>query len=249
MPRVRLWKVALSLLIALPASASTLTFSDISSEPTLGYLGTPLNELLDATMVFDVVDNTDASCNFADCLKITLTNDTDTNVPTFLADINTFAFSISPNVTTLNVDTIPANWQLNTSSGQGGPTHLDGMGIHDFSVETTVAGGPNFNPIMPGSSFIFTFETNAGLTMNDFVNLSEQTTTGDQILTTAVAKFVRFRDGPDTELDLVDLCDDGDPLTPVCDSGFGGVLPEPSTGLLYGTGLLGLTLAGRRRNG
>ena len=237
-----------ALLLATSASAATVISSDVVSEPALDYLGTPLVDLLDATIMFDVVDGTDADCNFADCLKITLTNDTDTNVPTFLADINALGFSVTTDVTFLTPDVLPANWQLDTSTGQGGPTHLDGMGIHDYALSTTASGGPNFNPVMPGASYVFTFGTDAGLDMSDFVVLSEQPPGGGNILTVATLKFVRFRNGPDTELDITDLCDDGDPLTPVCDSGFGGVaLPEPTVGMLYGAGLLGLAWAGRRR--
>jgi hypothetical protein len=232
--------------VATAGSASTLFLSDQVSEPTLDYLGTPLVDLLDATVDFDIVDNTDANCNFADCLRITLTNNTDTNSPTFLADINALAWSGSSNVTTFNVDQLPSFWQYDASTGSGGPTHLDGFGIHDYAVSTTVNGGADFNPVAPGSSLIFTFEVNAGLTMADFVVLSEQTLTNDQILGFATAKFVRFRSGPDTELDLVDLCDDGDPLTPACDSSFGMVVPEPGTASLLGVGLLALAVHRRR---
>jgi MYXO-CTERM domain-containing protein len=237
-------RVALLLLLALPASATTLGLSQEVSEPTLDYLGTPLVELLDATVSFDVVTLADASCNFADCLKITLTNDTDSNSPTFWADITELAFSTSSNVTTLNPDILPANWDFNVSTGNGGLTHLDGFGIHDYSL-TTPQGGMNSGALMPAQTLIFSFETNAGLTMDDFVQFSEMPGPGDQITTLATAKFIRFRNGPDTELDLLDLC-----APTGCDSAFGGVVtPEPSSGLMYGLGLLGLLYAGRRRRG
>jgi len=132
------------------AQATTLVLSTVVSEPALEHNGTPLVDLLDAEISVDIVDNTDAACKFADCLKITLRNDTDTNAAPadLLANINRFAFSASANVSTLNVDTLPVDWALNTSTGDGGPTHLDGFGIHDFSVTTGPPGARN--QVLPG---------------------------------------------------------------------------------------------------
>lgn len=70
--------------------------------------------------------------------------------------------------------------------------------------------------------------------MSDFIQLSEQTGGGTNILTLAAAKW-----------------DNGDGSSNFPfednDSGFGAVIPEPSTALLMGLGLVGMGL--RRRRG
>lgn len=71
--------------------------------------------------------------------------------------------------------------------------------------------------------------------MSDFIQFSEQTGGGTNILTLAAAKW-----------------DNGDGLGPPNfpqgdnDSGFGAVIPEPSTALLMGLGLVGMGLRRRR---
>lgn len=70
--------------------------------------------------------------------------------------------------------------------------------------------------------------------MSDFIQFSEQTGGGTNTLTLAAAKW----DNGDGSLNFP--IEDND-------SGFGAVIPEPSTALLMGLGLVGMGL--RRRRG
>ncbi len=69
--------------------------------------------------------------------------------------------------------------------------------------------------------------------MSDFIQFSEQTGGGTNTLTLAAAKW----DNGDGSLNFPS--EDND-------SGFGAVIPEPSTALLMGLGLVGMGLRRRR---
>lgn len=232
--------LALGLVWVGSAQATTLTFSDVVSEqPSIANgdafdCGTAGNDPcitaaeLSGTVTFDVVGTN---------LNITLTN-TATNELT----ISELYFSVSGAVTGLSLTAanhsvegdVLAGWNLNTSTGQGGPTHGDGMGIHDYSLIDGV--GMSADKVGVGETIVFTLAiTGSGsYTMSDFVQWSEQTPSNDQILTFATAKWTNG---------------DGSSNFPFenNDSAFGGVVPEPSTALLVSLGLIGLSASRRRR--
>lgn len=216
---------ALLTCFAASASAETIILSDLaSSEPVSVPVG-----FLDAILDFQVSGST---------LTLTVTN---TTVAPATLDVNTVYFNGTDNVTglTLNSAThsvegdVLTGWTLNTSTGDGGPTHGNGFGIHDFSLTDGV--GNSTSIIGPSESVVFdlTIGGTAPFSETDFVtDLSEQTLGGNNILTRAVAKFVN---GNDAFF--------GDTL----DSAFGASTPEPSTFALLGIALLSLLGHRRRR--
>lgn len=227
--------------LASTASAITLEFSDVVSQQpylandgfdcgTAGHDPCITADQLAGSVTFDVTAPT--------TLEITLENQA-TNELT----ITELYFSVSSAVTGLSLLTVthsvegalavPGVWSLFSSTGQGGPTHSDGMGIHDYALKDGV--GMAAEKIGVGESVVFELAISGTgpYTDSDFVNLSEQTPTMDQTLTYAAARWTNG---------------DGSSLFPYGDndSGFGGVVPEPSTAVLLSLGLLALGARRRR---
>ena len=212
-----------SLFVGSLAHASTIVLSEFSSEPGLF----PASDL-DATLTFDLSGAQ---------LTLTATNLTDVSLA---FDITKIYFSASSNVTGLSLVSAPTHstlgtslWGLNASTGEGGPTHGDGFGVHDFSlIGLNVGMGQNkeTGEIASGDSvaFVFTISGTGPFSMSDFTTeLSAQTTGGTNTLTLAAAKFQDE------------------------DSAFGGsassafVIPEPATAALLA--LAAVVLRHRRR--
>jgi len=213
--------VPLLLCLGTSASATTIVLSDLaSSEP----VSVPV-EFLDATFDYLVSGST---------LTLTVTN---TTVAPATLDINEVFFSGTDNVTGLLLNSathsvegdVLASWMLNTSTGDGGPTHADGFGIHDFSLTDGVGLDPGI--MGPSESVVFdlTISGTAPFSPTNFIDtLSQQTLGGTNILTRAVAKFVNGNDAFfGTEFD----------------SAFGASTPEPSTFVLASLALVALGLA------
>ena len=208
------------------ALASTITLSTLSSEPKK----IPVS-VLDATLDFDVSGST---------LTLTLTNDT-TDPNTF--DINEVYFSTSDDVTDLILNSVThsvvgdvlAGWSLFPSTGDGGPTHRGGFGVHDFALLDGLGIDPEL--VGPNESVIFELAISGTgpFDMSDFLTLSEQTLGGDNILTFAVVKFINANP---------DVFNKGH------DSAFGAsdsFIPEPSSFVLAVLGLCMLLGYRRRR--
>lgn len=225
-------RLALALLLlagtASAASASSLLLSDVASiQPagcgTLGADPCITADMLDAVVSFDIVGG-------GSQLQITLQNTTSS--PAF--DVNQLYFSAASNVSGLSlvsathsvVGDVTGGWTLHTSTGQGGPTHGDGFGIHDFSLIDGMGNAAEL--VGPGESVVFLLGISGTgpFAMDDFVQLSTQTPTNDQILGFVTVKFVN-----------------GTPGFGGNDSAFGAnttgtSVPEPALGALLGTGLL-----------
>jgi hypothetical protein len=231
-----------ALLWAMPAMAGTLTFSDIVSKQPSELAGDAFtcgtaghDPCVDAAWLDATVDFT--IDNLADTVTIVLTNNTGQGGdPTF--DINRLYFSTTASVLTLSslsvthsVEGVLINptWTLNSSTGNGGPTHGDGFGVHDWSLTDGV--GNSIALVGPTETLtvVLDFTSTGDLAMLDFMQLSEQT----NILTLGALKFVNADPSVFTFGDN--------------DSGFGAVVPEPATAAMVALGLLSLGWMGRRR--
>ncbi len=152
-------------------------------------------------------------------LTLTVTNDT-TAPDEFI--INGAWFNAAGNVTGLTLDSATHSVEGDVFAAWDpveNTSMVDGFGIFDFGV-TDGVGQNNLNLIGPGESidFVFTIAGTGPFADTDFVVLN-----GSGFL--AAAKFIA---GP------------GD------DSAFGAAVPEPTTVALFGLGLLGLGMLGRR---
>ena len=215
------------------AGATTLFFSDLVSQQPNNCGRGGHDPCITAGELSGSVDFTVTGATTVD---ITLTNSA-TNELT----ISALYFSVSSNVTGLTLISafhsfegdVLAGWSLNASTGDGGPTHGDGFGVHDFSLIDGM--GTSTDKIGVGESIVFslTIAGTGGYTMSDFIQFSEQTGGGTNTLTLAAAKW----DNGDGSLNFP--IEDND-------SGFGAVIPEPSTALLMGLGLVGMGLRRRR---
>lgn len=228
------------LLAAAPASALTISLSEMSSEPTTNPAGD-----LSADVTFTV-----SGCGISSCtLTIVLDNRTDENVSGVTYDINQLGFNASFSVVnaadltyvsathSTNGD-VTSGWTFYEQTGNpDANTHLDGFGVFDFALIDGV--GPSTAQPGPGDTVTFVFTAPAGISDSDFDTLSAQTPTGDQMLKTVTAKFV--------EMDPIGSFTCGQSGDGDCDSAYGGSVPEPMTTWLLGVGLLGLAYAGRKR--
>jgi len=149
---------------------------------------------------------------------LTLTVTNTTEDPNFY-NINEVYFNATSNVMGLSPETpFPGGWSLSTNQS------ADGFGVFDFALTDGV--GTDEAQIIPGETvtFKFTIVGTNSFSADDFTTERSTIPPGDRPAF-AAAKFVQ---GP------------GD------DSAYGAV-PEPSTVLLLGAGLIGLALVGRLR--
>jgi len=226
------------LLLATAAQATTLYFSDVVSEqPSIGGgdafdCGTAGHD--PCITAGELSGSVDFTVSGPTTLDITLTN-TATNELT----ISALYFSVASNVTGLTLVSathsveggVLAGWNLNASTGAGGLTQGDGFGVHDYSLIDGV--GMDSDKVGVGESIVFslTISGTGPFSMGDFVELSDSSMTG--ISTLAAAKWDNG---------------DGSSYFPYedNDSGFGAVVPEPSSALLISLGLMGLGATRRR---
>jgi hypothetical protein len=222
--------LAMPLLAISPvAGASIITLSTVSSDFGEPFGATHPNDL-SATLDFQVSGNT---------LTLSVTNNTDANVSGNTFDISEVFFNASTDITSLTltsplaagdaggVPTAPSGWDFFTNS------MADGFGNFDYAVKLFGDVNLNDNRVDPGETEVLQFTLSclggAVCDMNDFV---EPNASGYL----AAAKFVN---GP-----LVENSDGSfDP-----DSAFGTTaIPVPAALWLFGSGLVGLVAAGRRR--
>ena len=207
--RVVLPAVLMMALLAPSALGQPINLSQLSSEP----LTNPAS-MLNASVVFAITG--------PDQVTISVTNLT--SAPTAY-DINRLLFSATANVTGLTLSSVTQSvqgnngWDLEVSTGQGGPTHEGGFGIHDFALMGPNNGNSN-KLITPGETVDFELQI-AGtgpFSGSDFVtNLSAMPPSGGNILTLVAARFI---EGPTQPIDIA----------------IGATIPEPGT--------LGLALVG-----
>lgn len=217
--RVILPAVLMLMLLVPSAQAGSIDLSELSSEPLTNPAST-----LDATVVFAITA--------ADEVTISLINLTSAPAE---YDINNFLFNVTSNVTGLTLLSVTQSvagnggWDLQPSTGAGGPTHNGGFGIFDFRLK-----GPNQGNspkvITPGETIDFVLQiagTGPFIQANFVTDLSVQTPNGGNILSLVAAKFIEGPTQPE-------------------DSAWGAtIIPEPGTLAL--ALVSGIALISRRR--
>lgn len=224
-----------TLLWSAPVAATQITLSGLSSMEVQAPADT-----LDATLDFQVSGST---------LTLTLTNNSDTNPDASdLWDVSNNSWNVSDDVTGLSltstthsVEGAAPGWSLNPSDWTGlgdvnSTTQVDGFGVFDWAL---LFDRDNFNKkfeVGPGESIEFEIAITCALLatcdMMDFgTELSIEP--GDTTPATLSLGAAKFRGTAGGNFENA--------------SGFGSTVPEPSTALLLGSGLLALAAHGRRR--
>jgi hypothetical protein len=211
---------AFTLVLPLSASATSITLSGMSSESEADP-GTPAS-VLDAIVGFEIgeFDGGNAGAE----IKITLQNTTSGGPGAGDYDVNAIWLNVSSEITIGSILSPATGANLGWALTAPPAEMVDGFGT--FNLGVVLIGDVNLNPdlILPGetATILISFACSGTCDSSDVLN--------NAMGKAAAAKFING--GP--------VYGDGN------DSAFGASpIPEPSTGLLVGLGLVGL--ATRRR--
>ena len=212
---------ALAILMPLSASAVSVTLSDMSSESEEG--GTPA-AVLDGIVGFQIGEFDGG--NAGDEIQITFENTTSGGFGAGDYDVSEIWLSLSSDITIGSVLSPASGTDLGWELAAPPPVMINGFGM--FNLGLTLFGNVNSNPdlILPGETATILLSFVCGGTCDD-----------SDLINNLAGKAVaaKFINGGDAY---------GDPN----DSAFGASpIPEPSTALLMGLGLVGMGL--RRRRG
>jgi hypothetical protein len=209
------------MLFSAAASATTITLSEMSSEQEGG--GTPPDPL-DGIVGFEIGEFDGG--NAGDEIQITFENTTSGGFGAGDYDVSEIWLSLSSDITIGSVLSPASGANLGWELAAPPPEMVDGFGM--FNLGLTLFGDVNLNPdlILPGetATILLSFACGGTCDDSDLINNLKGKA--------AAAKFINGGNAY------------GDPN----DSAFGASpIPEPSTALLMGLGLVGMGL--RRRRG
>ena len=174
---------------------------------------------------------------------------------TGIADANFGIFDFVFNSTNIllasDIIGLPVNWDTTLDYNPAAP-HTTGDGFGRFEIRVKI--GPMGSRQSPTLSFTISAD---GDSIADYAELATNSSQGDSFFAVAIGGFLdQDPEAPLDPIDGVGLCiDDGEGnYTPGCNiltsAWFGGTsttpVPEPSTGLLVGLGLVGLAAQRRR---
>jgi len=219
--QVLILTAAVAILMPLSASAVSITLSDMSSEA--GEVpGTPASAL-DGVVGFDIGEFDGA--NAGEEIRITFENTTSGGFGAGNYDVSEIWLNVSSDITIGSILSPTSGVDLGWELGAPPPQMVDGFG--DFNLGVVLIGDVNVNPdlILPGEiatiliSFSCVGTCDSGSVENNLKGKA------------AAAKFIN---GGNIHGDLNDSAFGASPI------------PEPSTALLLGLGLAGLTTYRRR---